>query len=400
MACPAIITGEQFLTRTLNHIDCQAQSLGSFGYQALSQSNSPAMIWLTGLLTLFIALFGIRLLFGPGMAARDVVGDVLKVGIVLTLALSWPAYKTLVYDLVLHGPAEIAEVIASPELGESNASLVGRLQQADSNIVTLTSAGTGRNTGEQLQSNDPSARFEGTALEDEATFGWARFAFLTGTIGTLAILRLTAGLLLALAPLAAGLLFFEASRGLFAGWLRGLALTIIGSIGITVMLAVELALIEPWLADALSLRQLRYATPAAPTEILSMTAAFAIAGLVLLFLLAKVAFYRGWNSWRTERDDRGDHSNADHRGRVREPAYAPIPDALPTRALVIAQGIERNRELERILSDRRHDVLRERTNEGGRAPSASGNTTPALGSSWRRTTQRVSTSGNRRDSRS
>ena len=110
MACTPVITGEAFLERTLAHIDCQAQLIGSYGYQALGQPGSAASTLVVSLLTLFIAFFGIRLLFGPPPGARDLVFDVLKVGIVLTLAFSWPAFRTVVYDLTLKGPAEVASV--------------------------------------------------------------------------------------------------------------------------------------------------------------------------------------------------------------------------------------------------------------------------------------------------
>ena len=102
MACPAIITGDQFLLRVIGHIDCQAQVLGSYGYQALGQPGSPASTLMAGLLTLFVALFGIRLLFGPPPGARDTVFDVIKIGLVLTLAFSWPAFRTVIHDVVLH----------------------------------------------------------------------------------------------------------------------------------------------------------------------------------------------------------------------------------------------------------------------------------------------------------
>ena len=33
--CPAVLNGGQFLVQTLAHLDCQAQTLGSFGFQSL-----------------------------------------------------------------------------------------------------------------------------------------------------------------------------------------------------------------------------------------------------------------------------------------------------------------------------------------------------------------------------
>ena len=37
MACPSVITGDRFLTRSLEHLDCQAQVIGSYGYSALGK---------------------------------------------------------------------------------------------------------------------------------------------------------------------------------------------------------------------------------------------------------------------------------------------------------------------------------------------------------------------------
>ena len=78
MACPSVPTGGLFLERALAHLDCQAQSVGSFGFQSLATPGSPAALALTGLLTLFVAIYGIRLLFGPGDEPRSAVNAALK----------------------------------------------------------------------------------------------------------------------------------------------------------------------------------------------------------------------------------------------------------------------------------------------------------------------------------
>jgi len=294
MACPPIITGDEFLLRTLSHIDCQAQLIGSYGYQALGQPGSPASILVATLLTLFIAFFGIRLMFGPGPAARDVVFDVIKIGIVLTLAFSWPAFRTVVYDLTLKGPAEVASVIQSSSGNGPALGFAERLQEADNAIVQLTTVGSGRNAAALIDDENPGNSFRSAAIEDDTGFGSARLLYLASMMGTLGLLRIGAGILLALAPVAAGLFFFTQTRGIFAGWLRGLVFTFAGSVGATIVLAVQLAVIEPWLADALNVRGLGYATPAAPTELFAIMLAFAGVQIAMLWLLARVVFYRGW----------------------------------------------------------------------------------------------------------
>ncbi|MCP5396178.1 MAG: type IV secretion system protein [Sphingomonadaceae bacterium] len=338
MSCPVIVTGDRFLGRVLEHIDCQAQTLGSFGYQALAQADSPASILITSLLTIFIALFGIRLLLGYAVDGRDIVTSVLKIGIVLTLAFSWPAFKTVIYDVTLKGPGEVAAAIAPAGISASSQDLAGRLEAADSAILQLTRLGSGRNIGATVDDTSQAARAAGDTQEDSDNFSSARLAYLAGIIGSLGLLRVLGGLLLAIAPLAAGLLLFDVTRALFAGWLKGLVLTMIGSIGAALVLAVELAVLEPWLADALRVRGLGYAAPSAPAELFALTLAFAAIQLGMLWVLAKIAFYRGWPTipaWpELARDMLGRRAEAGS-------ARTPQPIVLRDRALVTAGGVER-----------------------------------------------------------
>ncbi len=44
----------------------------------------------------------------------------------------------------------------------------------------------------------------------------------------------------------------------------------LGSLGLTVLLCVQSAIMEPWLADVLNRRTLGYAAPTAPTELLAL----------------------------------------------------------------------------------------------------------------------------------
>lgn len=293
MACPAVTTGNQFLVQSLSHLDCQAQTLGSFGFQSLAVPDSPAALILIALLTLFVAIYGIRLLFTPGDEPRDIIAAVLKVGIVLTMAVSWPAWRTVAYNTVLYGPSEVAAAIMPATLPDPTSQFPQQLQGIDSGIAALTALNTGRQTGEIINEGATSG-FRQIALEDEAGLGWSRPIYLASTIGSLAIVRIAGGLLLALAPLFAGLLLFDLTCGLFAGWLRGLALVALGSLGLTVLLSVQIALMEPWLADVLSRRGLGYATPTAPTELLALVVAFALAIAGLLFILARVTFQNAW----------------------------------------------------------------------------------------------------------
>ena len=291
MACADLHTGSAFLSTTLAHLDCQARNLGAYGYGALADPASGTIALLTALLTIFIALFGIRLMLGAAIDGRDVVGDVLKVGIVLTLATSWPAFRVLAYDTVLEGPSGIAKSIdRASGLPAGGQELVARLQNADDGLVALTAYGTGRLTGGVLGSSDLGDSFHGIALADQTGFGWGRVSFLVGVIGPYAITRIGAGLLLALAPIMAGLLLFSGTVPVFWGWIRGLGFVALASLALSIAAGVELSLLTPWLADVLAVRASGVFTPSAPTELMVLASALGFMNLGLVALCGRVAF--------------------------------------------------------------------------------------------------------------
>lgn len=276
MACGAVHSGERFLAGTLAQLDCQAQTIGAYGYGALADPGSPVSLALAGLLTVFVALFGLRLLFGGPFEGRDLALDLLRVGLVLTLATSWPAWRTLGYNLVIAGPDEIFRAVGlAAGLPGASGDLASRLQRVDEGLSLLNTLGTGR---------------LGVASGDWFQLGFARAAFLTGTIVPIALVRLSAGLLLALAPLMAGLLLFGVSRGVFAGWARALGMVFLASIAVSLVLAAELALVEPWLQDALARRAAQSEVLDLAVEALALTLGFALVALGLIAVMARVAF--------------------------------------------------------------------------------------------------------------
>ncbi len=292
MACPAVHTGGRFLADMLIHVDCQAQAIGAYGYGALSNPTSALSIAFTGLLTIFVALFGLRLVLGEQMTGRDVMLDVLRVGIVLTLATSWPAWRVLGYNTVLQAPAAVAGSIGlASGLPGGPGELTGRLQAADDQIVVLTIYGTGRMTGGTNRSDSINDSFRGVALADQSALGYGRVAFLSGVIGPSAAVRLGAGLLLALAPLMAALLLFAGTRDMFFGWLRGLAAVAAGALVLPLIYGVELSVLEPWLRDAVAQRGTKVLTPSAPTELMVIALAFSIIAFVVLGMIVRAAFF-------------------------------------------------------------------------------------------------------------
>lgn len=287
MSCVAPPTGSGFLAATLANLDCQAQSIGEAGYQALASTGSPVSLALTALLTIFVAVIGIRFLTGKPLGVDEWIATALKAGFVLALTASWPAYRTVIYDVVLKGPAEISGSIGQASgLPGSDGRLAARLQEVDNGIMALVLAGSGRL---DINSRTP----EGVAappVSDDTALGLGKTLFVSSIVGSFGLLRLAGGLFLALAPLFAGFLLFDATRFLFFGWLQSLIAVALGSVGLAIVLGVQLAIIEPWLSQVLAFRAARIATLSAPFELLALTLAFSLTSLGIFALSLRIAF--------------------------------------------------------------------------------------------------------------
>ena len=69
------------------------------------------MSLLSGLLTLFVAVVGYRLVLGEFPSIRYWSDAMLRVGFILALVTSWPAAQTLIYRVAVDGPVELANII-------------------------------------------------------------------------------------------------------------------------------------------------------------------------------------------------------------------------------------------------------------------------------------------------
>jgi len=318
-ACPSLAPDSAFVSGVLGYVDCEAQALGLGGWQGMTGAGSANTLILTGMLTIFIALIGYRLLLGETPTLRDGVVALVKIGIVIALATSWSAFRTLAYDVAMHGPAELATQIGGPSgLPGAGGGLIGRLQGVDNELIELNTLGTGKPPDadviagptavplspqqQQQQIQDLQRRAQRPKWDpanDAKMLSEARTYYLTGVIAAFASVRIVTGLLLALGPLFVLFLLFDGTRGLFEGWVRGLVGAALGALSTAIVLGVELALLEPWLAMILAERHVDNATPAVPVELMVVTLAF---GLTLIATLAAAAWVaRGFRlpaAWR------------------------------------------------------------------------------------------------------
>lgn len=290
MVCLVSPSPETFASSFLGYLDCQAVSLGSAGFMALSTPGSSVSLLLSALLTILVALAGYRILFGETTSVvRDGVLGFLKIGVVLAFATSWPAYRTVIFDVVLRSPADLAGEIGRPAgLPGANGGLAMRLDGVDRSFRILSIYGPGVPTREQVE------QAEGIAPPlfanfDSFALGSSRVIFLVGSLGAFAIVRLSAAFLLALGPLFVTFLLFSVTRGIAFGWLRGLLGAALGGAAIAIVLGVELTLLEPWLSELAARRASGIATPGIPTALLATAIIFAVATAGLLALATRIA---------------------------------------------------------------------------------------------------------------
>ncbi len=430
MACapPPLDTG--FVTATLGFIDCQARTLGEGGYQALAAPGSIASLVLTGLMTLFVAGFGFRMLLGEAPQLRDGVGAIARIAFVLALATAWAPYRTLVYDVVITGPGELAATIGGAAgLPGTSGDLAERLDLVDQALIQLGDLGVGRQrAGQQDMRNRQAVGSDQIIVEpvqgnpnplEPFAFGLARIVFLVGAVGAFGAVRLIAGLLLALGPVFVAFALFDTTRGLFEGWVRVLVGTILGAIAVTILLAAELALVETWVADILTRRLAETPVPGAAITLL---VAMIICGLIVIAGLAaatRVAMGFRLPPWSRAPQPARDRPAiaAPNRGIGRSDLPASADPR--SRAWAVADSIAATQRREitaaspsRNAADggahRAAIVASPRTRDGGGGPGAApagtpstaGGTVPLGRSFQRRPHTRTSASAGRRDMRS
>jgi type IV secretion system protein VirB6 len=208
--------------------------------------------------------------------------------------------------------------------------------------------------------------------------------------------------------LMAGLLLFVGTRDLFFGWLRALGALALGAFALYVIFGVQLAVLEPWLQNAVALREAQVLTPSAPTELSVITAAFGLASFGILFVIGRIFFFGGFGVPRLiARLDAKPYF--ERMAGATAAQFGPERQA-PTRALLVADAVTQTMRREESSPagqfDRSRVIDRSlRADSGRSAPSvgARQDSTIALGSSFRtndsRTYRRTSSSGARRDNK-
>lgn len=205
----------------LRAVDCMANEAAATMFGRLFGTGGAMLPALTILLTLYIAFFAISLLTGRSrIGISALTPRMMTLGLVLTFATSWTAYQGVVWTLATGAPDQIAGVL----LGAG-----GSATQMFADRIDMVFAAISEASGGGQQAADPGAQAASGAASGSFTPGnlmWlSALLLLLGTVGVLVTARIALAVLLAVGPVFVVLALFPGTRGLFAGWLRGVVLT-------------------------------------------------------------------------------------------------------------------------------------------------------------------------------
>ena len=258
--------------------DCQAFGLVERGYAALASPQSATGAMLTALMVIAVAFFGYQLMLGRGLALADLTRLAVRMGIVLLLATSWATVQGVVYDTVARAPTRVAEELIVAI--EAPAPLAGIQSTLDK--IEQASIGWRQRAG-------IASPFVGGPPTTAMTLNVAAFLLTITTLGLLVVSRIVLALLLALTPVIAGFLLFDATRGLLEGWLRALIAAALVPLGVLTLAAVELAIVTPILDRILAQQAAGEFLENSVVPLGLVTIVFAIAVLAALGVLRSIA---------------------------------------------------------------------------------------------------------------
>lgn len=194
---------------SLRAVDCVASTTAQDAFGRLFGTDGALLPALSILLTLYVAFFAFALMTGRAqIGVGSLVPRMLTLGMVLTFATSWMAYQSFVWALAVGAPDQLAGILTGTS-GSSTQVLGEKIDVVFAVLVQNASGDIGESTA---TFSPPGLLWLGGTL------------LLLGTVGLLVTCKIALAILLALGPVFVVLALFDATRGLFAGWLKGVVL--------------------------------------------------------------------------------------------------------------------------------------------------------------------------------
>ena len=211
-SCPTFGDGgPSGIAEALRVVDCMSGEAASFAFGRLFGSDALLGQALTAALTLYIAFYAIGLLTGrTSLSVSALTPRMMTLGIALTFATSWVAYQSVIWNLLVGAPDEIASLLIGTS-GSATSLFADRLDKIFA-VVAQAAAAT-----EAATAGMPDT---GSIASGPDLLWLSALLLLLGTVGVLLVARIALAAMLALGPIFIICGLFEGSRGLFEGWLK------------------------------------------------------------------------------------------------------------------------------------------------------------------------------------
>lgn len=221
----------------LQAVDCVASNMTGQAFGRIFAPGGSMATVLTILLTLYVAFFAIQLLTGrASLGVKSLTPRMMTVGLVLTFATSWVAYQSVVWNLAVGAPDWIAGLLTGDK-GSATQTFAAKI---DVVFQAVQEANQGKNDISAF--SPPGMMWLGAIL------------LLLGTVGVLVTARIALAVLIALGPIFVVMALFGGTRGLFAGWIKGLTMLamapLFAVLGGSVMLELSVPLLAALVASA------------------------------------------------------------------------------------------------------------------------------------------------------
>ena len=223
------------IAAALQAVDCMAQQAAAGMFGSLFAPGGALEKSLIILLTFYVAFFSISLMLGrSNMSVRALLPRLILLGLVLTFATSWYAFRSVIWPIFIEAPDYLATLLSGTD---RSATLVFG-EKLDVVFEAVQQASQGQENFEAF--SPPGLMWLGAVL------------LLLGTVGVLATSKIALALLVALGPIFVVMALFNGTRGLFTGWLKGLvmlALTpLFAVLGGTIMLELAVPVLSALVA--------------------------------------------------------------------------------------------------------------------------------------------------------
>lgn len=240
---PFPATGPAGIADALRKVDCLASDATAMSFGRLFGENGAFRTALTIMLTLYVALMAINLLTGRStLRLSTLTPRMMTIGLVITFVTSWVAYQSVIWNLAVGAPDEIAGVLVGTK--ESATMIFAQRLDAFFNAISEAAAA--------IPAPSPTAVIAAptSALASPASvLSIASVILLLGTVGVLVACRLALAALLILGPVFIVLALFQGTRGLFEGWLKSVAMFAFVPLLTVLLGSGALLALDPMIAD-------------------------------------------------------------------------------------------------------------------------------------------------------